>query len=65
MFKADCYDQAKRLADDIEVLKKKLQKFFSENQLSDGDEFIEERLDMLTPAIVPPADKEQEMQELL
>ena len=65
LFKADCYDQAERLAKDIEIFRQKLQDFFAENDLSDGDEFIEERLAMLTPSIVPPADKELEMQELL
>ena len=65
LFKADCYDQSERLCKDIEIFRQKLQDFFAENDLSDGDEFIEERLAMLTPSIVPPADKELEMQELL
>ena len=65
LFKADCYDQAEKLAQDIELFKQKLQHFFLHNDLSDADEFIEERLGMLTPAIVPPVDKEQEMLEVL
>ena len=43
----------------------KLHAFFRENQLSDAEEFIEERLAMLTPAIEEPENPEMEKQELL
>ena len=65
LFKADCFDQSEKLAADIEVLRKKLQKFFADNQLSDADEFIDERLSMLTPAIEMPENAELEMSEVL
>ena len=65
LFKADCYDQAEKLAADIDKLREKLHAFFRENQLSDAEEFIEERLAMLTPAIEEPENPEMEKQELL
>ena len=65
LFKADCYDQAEKLAADIQLLKTDLEAFFRDNTLSDGEEFIAERLAMLTPAIMEPEDPELEKQEIL
>lgn len=65
LFKADCYDKAAELAEEIGKLRGELEDFFSRNGLSDAEEFISERLAMLTPAIEPPEDPELEKREVL
>ena len=65
LFNADCYKQADALAKDVEALRKKLFEFFSDNGLSDAEEFIDERISMLTPPLEEPENPELERSEIL
>lgn len=65
LYYADCMKPAEELAKNIQQLKEKLMDFFLQNGLSDAEEFIDERLSMLTPSLVPPPDPEQEKNEEL
>ena len=56
---------AEKLSDDITKLGEKLRLFFEDNGLSDADEFIDERLAMLTIPLDPPKDPEREKSEEL
>lgn len=65
LFNADCYKQSEVLVHDVEKLRAKLFEFFEDNGLSDAEEFIDERLSMLTPPIEEPENPELERSEIL
>ena len=65
LFYADCMKPAEKLSDDINKLGEKLRLFFEENGLSDAEEFIDERLSMLTIPLDPPQAPEREKSEEL
>ena len=65
LFNADCYKQSEALFKDVEALRKKLFDFFSDNGLSDAEEFIDERISMLTPPLEEPENPELERSEIL
>lgn len=65
LFYADCMKPAEKLQEEIEQFREKLMDFFLQNGLSDAEEFIEERLAMLTPPMDPPENPEREKSEEL
>ena len=65
LFNVDCYKQSEALARDVEKLRAKLFEFFEDNGLSDAEEFIDERLSMLTPPLEEPENPELERSEIL
>lgn len=65
LFYADCMKPSEKLQEEIEQFREKLMDFFLQNGLSDAEEFIEERLAMLTPPMDPPENPEREKSEEL
>jgi hypothetical protein len=65
LFYADCMKPAEKLSDDIKLLGEKIRKFFDDNGLSDVEEFIDERLSMLTIPLDPPENPDRERLEEL
>jgi len=65
LFCADCMKPSEKLQEEIEQFRETLMDFFLQNGLSDAEEFIEERLAMLTPPMDPPENPEREKSEEL